>query len=392
VSLPEGPVPDVQSLGAGVRASRVRQLLDHPDRLSVEYQPIVDIRGPEIWGYEVLARLPGADGPSSWFSGARAEGLGTRLELLVLARAVSKLPVVPGERVLCVNVSAETLLHPGLLEMLTAAGALADRLVFELTEHLDPAVLAVLVPVLDQVRATGARVAVGDAAGGYVGLSGVAALHPEVVKIDRSVVNGAAADDVRRTLAELVRSEAARHGATVVAVGVENGEDLRLLTESGVRYVQGFLVGRPAPVMTELSPDVVTLLAGLVTTAQVGSAGLVRQPDDVQLAADGADVAPAHLHAVPDAAPASEFLRVVVTPNGTPVALVTGASEDGVRPVRVSLRVGMPWALGDVARAAAAREHSLRYDPVVVVDDDGRLEGVFGIGELLTHLAHQLDG
>jgi EAL domain-containing protein (putative c-di-GMP-specific phosphodiesterase class I) len=133
VSLPEGAVEDVQVLGAGVRASRVRQLLDHPDRLSVEYQPVVDIRGPSSWGYEVLARLPGAEGPTSWFTGARAEGLGTRLELLVLARVVSKLPVVPDERVLCVNVSAETLLHPGLLEMLSAAGSLADRLVFEVT-------------------------------------------------------------------------------------------------------------------------------------------------------------------------------------------------------------------------------------------------------------------
>jgi CBS domain-containing protein len=39
-----------------------------------------------------------------------------------------------------------------------------------------------------------------------------------------------------------------------------------------------------------------------------------------------------------------------------------------------------------------AREPQLRYDPVVVVDDEGRLEGVFGIGDLLTHLADQLEG
>jgi CBS domain-containing protein len=87
-----------------------------------------------------------------------------------------------------------------------------------------------------------------------------------------------------------------------------------------------------------------------------------------------------------------DFVRVVVTPAGAPVAMVVGPSEDDVRPVPVSLRVGMSWAITEVARAAVAREPQLRYDPVVVVDDEGRLEGVFGIGDLLTHLADQLEG
>jgi EAL domain-containing protein (putative c-di-GMP-specific phosphodiesterase class I) len=385
----------VQPLGAGVRAGRVRQLLAEPEKLSIEYQPVVDVRHRTVWGYEVLARLPGADSPSDWFSGAREEGLGPRLELLVLARSVARLPVIPDGRSLSVNVSVETLLHPGLRELIDATGEHANRIVLEVTEDLDGPTLLQLVPALEELRETGIRIAVGDAAGGYAGLSGVGALRPDIVKIDRSVVHGAHADDVRRALTELVRSQAVKQGATVVAVGIEDPEDLRLLVESGVRYVQGYLVGRPGPVMTELDTSVVTMLEQHAVAAQVGSGGLVRQPDDVTVASDDSDAAMA---LVPEQGAAAgglrepDFVRVVVTPTGAPVAMVVGPSEEDVRPVPVSLRVGMSWAITDVARAAAAREPQLRYDPVVVVDDEGRLEGVFGIGDLLTHLADQLDG
>jgi EAL domain-containing protein (putative c-di-GMP-specific phosphodiesterase class I) len=385
----------VQSLGAGVRAGRVRQLLAEPDKLSIEYQPVVDVRHRTVCGYEVLARLPGADSPSDWFSGAREEGLGPRLELLVLARSVARLPVIPDGRMLSVNVSVETLLHPGLRELIDATGELAHRIVLEVTEDLDGPTLLQLVPALEKLRETGVRIAVGDAAGGYAGLSGVGALRPDIVKIDRSVVHGAHADDVRRALTELVRSQAVKQGATVVAVGIEDPEDLRLLVESGVRYVQGYLVGRPGPVMTELDASVVATLEQYAVAAQVGSAGLVRQPDEVTVASDDSGAAVALLPEQDDSTTRErvpDFVRVVVTPAGAPVAMVVGPSEDDVRPVPVSLRVGMSWAITEVARAAVAREPQLRYDPVVVVDDEGRLEGVFGIGDLLTHLADQLEG
>jgi EAL domain-containing protein (putative c-di-GMP-specific phosphodiesterase class I) len=382
----------VQSLGAGVRAGRVRQLLAEPEKLSIEYQPVVDVRHRTVWGYEVLARLPGGDGPSDWFSGAREEGLGARLELLVLARSVARLPVMPDGRVLSVNVSIETLLDPGLPELLQAIGDLASRVVLEVTESLPPDVVQGLVPVVEALRETGVRFAVGDAAGGYAGLSGVGALRPDIVKIDRSVVHGAHADGVRRGMVELVLTQAARQGAMVVAVGVEDPEDLRLMAASGVRYLQGYAIGRPGPVMTELASDVEHLLAQLAIPMQVGSGGLVRQPHDV-LVADDEQPLPIRSVDVPGEAgdESSDFLRVVVTPSGMPVAMVTGPTEDDVRPVPVSLRVGMSWAIADVARAAMAREPGLRFDPIVVVDEDGALQGVFAMADLVRHLADQLD-
>lgn len=377
-------VEEAPSMGAVVRASRVRQMLDRPRMLSLEYQPVVDIGRRRVWGYEVLARLPGDEGPVAWFASAHQEGLGHRLDLLVLSRAIDRLQSLPEERCLSVNVAVDTLLHPSLPGTLELAGDQAYRLVLEMTEQVSAADLAAVAEALDVVRGFGARVALGDAAGGYAGLSRIGALRPDIVKIDRRVVHGAHQDDVRAELAELVRVQAARQGAQVVAVGIEAIEDLRLLAASGVRYAQGYLLGRPSPVLTELEPSVVAMLEG-IDSLRVASAGLMCQPDVVQAETEDVDA----LDFDTDADPPT-LVRVVVTPSKLPVALLIG-SEERPRAVPVSLKVGMSWPVAEVARAAATREPEHRYDPIVVVDEEGRLEGVFTVADLLAHLANQLE-
>lgn len=378
-------VEETPSMGAVVRASRVRQMLDRPRMLSLEYQPVVDIARRRVWGYEVLARLPGDEGPVAWFASAHQEGLGHRLDLLVLSRAIDRLEALPEERCLSVNVGVDTLLHASLPGTLELAGDQAYRLVLEITEQVGTADLPAVADALDVVRGFGARVALGDAAGGYAGLSGIGSLRPDIVKIDRRVVHGAHADGVRAELVELVQLQAARQGAHVVAVGIEAIEDLRLLAASGVRYAQGYLLGRPSPVLAELDPSVVAMLEG-IDSLRVASAGLVRQPDVVQ--ADGEDVDALDFDTDADL---PTLVRVVVTPSKLPVALLIG-SEERPRAVPVSLKVGLSWGITEVARAAATRDAEHRYDPVVVVDDHGHLEGVLTVADLLVHLANELDG
>ena len=83
----------------------VAKVLAQPSLLSLAYQPIVDVARAEIVGYEVLARLPGAESPAHWFELASRQGQGAQLQMLVLARVVSQLPAVPRGRFLSVNIS-----------------------------------------------------------------------------------------------------------------------------------------------------------------------------------------------------------------------------------------------------------------------------------------------
>jgi len=83
---------------------------------------------------------------------------------------------------------------------------------------------------------------------GRSSLEALLVLEPDVIKIDRAFVHGASRDaGARRRLERLVRT--ARHlSADIVAEGLERESDRALLRELGVRYAQGYLLGRPAPV------------------------------------------------------------------------------------------------------------------------------------------------
>jgi EAL domain-containing protein (putative c-di-GMP-specific phosphodiesterase class I) len=120
-----------------------------------------------------------------------------------------------------------------------------ERLVVELTEHQRVLMSAKLTYSLDQLRAAGVRIAVDDAGSGYAGLEHILDLRPDVLKLDRALVQGIAAHPGRQAMCDAMVRFAGRTGAVLVAEGVEDEEDLRVLRYLGVRHAQGFLLGRP---------------------------------------------------------------------------------------------------------------------------------------------------
>lgn len=350
-------------------AAAVQQVLTRPAMLSLAYQPIVDMSRGEVAGYEVLARLPGAAGPAWWFDRAHEQGVGSELELMVLERVVTQLRHVPGSRFLSVNISPEALAHPRVESIVKAAGQRACRLVLELTEQVPFADVDALVAVLAPLRALGALVAIDDAGADYAALSQLAVLRPDIVKIHSSLVSGAAADPAKLALAEVLGTYAGRLDAWIVATGLEEQADLIALVEAGIPLAQGYLLGRPGVVMTDLETAAAELVMDAVdrTSRSEGVSTLI-QP----VATD-------------EEAPAPP--RVVVTGENTPVAVVVTGGEPTVRTVPVSLQVTLSTPVTEVTRRAMARPPELRFDPVVVVDTAGALVGVFAMDELMLHLA-----
>src|SRR3954451_20905199 len=111
-----------------------RPLLATPDDLTLVFQPIVDLAGGTVAGYEALSRFPGTAGPDVWFAAAAEAGLGAELEALAIHKALAARPDLPDNTFLTVNVS------PHLLGADPVQDALATRpdlrrVVLELTEH-----------------------------------------------------------------------------------------------------------------------------------------------------------------------------------------------------------------------------------------------------------------
>ena len=89
------------------------------------------------------------------------------------------------------------------------------------------------------------RLAIDDVGAGFSSLRHIVLTAPDVLKIDRSIVDGVAADPVLRTLVHSLVDLAHGCSAVVVAEGIETAADAATLADLGVELGQGWHLGRP---------------------------------------------------------------------------------------------------------------------------------------------------
>jgi len=221
---------------------RIQQVLNVGDTLRIVYQPIVELSGLRVVGYEALSRFLGGRPPNEWYAEAHDVGLGVELEMLAISRAISE---PPPHGYLSVNVSPATLVSSAFQEFLQER--MAGRLVIELTEHVNVENYGALEENITLLRARGGRLAVDDAGSGYASLRHVVSLGPDIIKLDRSLIESMDQDAGRRELARSLNRFARRTGASLVAEGIERPEEYDTCRQVGIDCGQGFLFGRPAP-------------------------------------------------------------------------------------------------------------------------------------------------
>jgi EAL domain-containing protein (putative c-di-GMP-specific phosphodiesterase class I) len=237
--------------------TRVRELLDNQS-IQIALQPIVEIHTGRMLGAEALSRFPRDHGPpDEVFATGHAVGLGSELERLAARHAFDTLPMLGAETYLAINLTPVV-----AMELATVALGLPelplDRLVLEITEHSAVDNYELLRDSLAAARKRGLRLAIDDTGAGYASLHHVVQLHPDIIKIDRSLVDGNADNPALRSVIRAFTALACDLGATVVAEGVEKEVDLDSARELGVHAAQGYLLARPS---TEVE-DVRRWLAG----------------------------------------------------------------------------------------------------------------------------------
>ena len=247
----------VAELATQLRREEIEQEADQAVRGDIErfvsghgvwmvFHPIVDLETREEIGVEALARFGSIPmkPPDQWFAEATALELGLQLQLRTLKEALEALPKIPDGAFLSVNCSHRAAASPEFGERLEGV---EDRIVLEITEHEAIEDSAALAETLAPLRERGLRVAVDDVGAGYASLRHALQLAPDMVKMDISLTRGIDGDPGRRALATALISFAGETDMTIVAEGIETAGELHALRELGVRYGQGFYLGRPAP-------------------------------------------------------------------------------------------------------------------------------------------------
>ena len=210
------------------------------------FQPMVELDGGHVIGFEALTRFHDGTGPEARFAEAASLGLGADLELATLDLAVSASKGLPDDAFLSVNVTPNL-----VLDRPEALGDILERaarpIVLELTEHDavdDYVALRAALRAFDPE----VRVSIDDAGAGFASLRHVVMLEPDFVKLDRSWVTGIDTDPTRQAMVAGLSHFARTTGCDLVAEGIELEAERDTLAELDVRFGQGYLLGRPAVV------------------------------------------------------------------------------------------------------------------------------------------------
>jgi EAL domain-containing protein (putative c-di-GMP-specific phosphodiesterase class I) len=226
------------------------------DSLWLAFQPILTSDGHEVYGHEVLLRSdePNLTDPVQVLEAAELLGSLDELGRVIRERAVEAFEQLPSEGLMFVNLHPKDLADPALFLASEPLSRIARRVVLEITERSSLEKLDRVSERVATVRRMGFRIAVDDLGAGYAGLTTLAQLEPEIVKLDMSLVRDVNINPTKRKVVRSMTQLAREIGAMVVAEGVESEEELATVVNLGCDFVQGFYFARPERVSPSSRP------------------------------------------------------------------------------------------------------------------------------------------
>jgi EAL domain-containing protein (putative c-di-GMP-specific phosphodiesterase class I) len=392
---PVVPLESTQSTAATIAAcaAALPEVLTDPSQPRLLFQPIVDLSKGSVAGYEALARFDGpVDAtPDKWFAAAARAGLGPALESRVVRAALAARESLPANCFLTVNVTPRALTSAPVMDEFLRGGELAGLFV-ELTEEQAISDPDAMRRDLARLRDRGAMIALDDAGSGYSGLQRLLALGPELMKLDRSLVDGIDEDEAKRACVEMLIVLARRLGAWLLAEGVERTGELRELINLGVPLAQGFLLARPEPPWASLGAQTTARIR--VSARSAWSRGQVAALVEPVLLvpAEHADVirTTGYRSMSRNGTGEPQQLVVFLDEDGRPTSLaVRDDDTDNVREVELTLRLNITTSISDATPMCLARPAAQRFDPVLCTHDDGTVAGAVRIERIVGWLAER---
>lgn len=222
------------------------------------YQPKVSVATGELMGVETLVRWKHpSDGmvfPDQFIDTAESHGLIDALTHAVLTQAFVDTAVWNSQGLqlkVAVNVSMDNLAKVEFADFVAnqaqAAGIAPQMTVLEVTESRLMTDMRAPLEILTRLRLRRFRLSIDDFGTGHSSLAQLRNAPFEELKIDRSFVHGAHADETNRAIFFASLGLAKELGMEVVAEGVEDQADWDFLVQSGCDLAQGYFIGRPMP-------------------------------------------------------------------------------------------------------------------------------------------------
>lgn len=222
------------------------------NRLIPLFQPVVDLNGGGIIGYEGLIRGPmdsPLHSPIALFDRARRDGRVAELETRCHTTHIESFIQLGLEGKLFLNTSPDVMIGAHLGNAIPVPGrdaGVEGQIVIELTEGMGGISYDRLRDAIALYRKQGLQLALDDIGEGFSSLRRWSELRPEYVKIDKYFVQDIDRDPVKRQFVQAMVEIALQANATVIAEGIETEAELEAVRSLGVKCGQGYLLGYPS--------------------------------------------------------------------------------------------------------------------------------------------------
>jgi EAL domain-containing protein (putative c-di-GMP-specific phosphodiesterase class I) len=217
-------------------------------------QPIIDVATKEIRAWEMLTRGPAGtmlENPLTLFSVARQTGKLYELEMVVFEKALNQIASIGCKDDVFINFTPLTMGNSRFIRDVKRLfqnhmTISPKQITFEITERDSIEGMRDFIYNIKVLRLMGIRIAVDDTGSGYASLNTISEVMPDIIKIDRSVIQNIDKNAVKESMLKGLLLVAKEAGSLVVAEGIENEEEASVLSRNNVDLAQGFFYAKPA--------------------------------------------------------------------------------------------------------------------------------------------------
>ncbi|MBN2712502.1 MAG: EAL and GGDEF domain-containing protein [Planctomycetes bacterium] len=375
------------------------------------FQPIIDLYSGSPLGYEILTRgCSPLESATKIFNKAKEERRLWEIECECRRAAFSVISRLPAEErglKYFLNVSPELMSDPGFthgftIQALEREGLDPNHFIIEISESHRSFDYGTLEDFVRHYSNQGFTIALDNFGAGHSSFSTIISVNPHFIKLDRMVTENMHENAYKQLLVKSMVSFASSVEGAIVAEGVETWEELECAVRLGVRYAQGYLFSHPTPQPEKLKAEVHERLMQVIRKYNYPRIDLDETINNLVVMPKAIDAGTLLCESVDLLFKRNRSIdHIVILDERKPVGIITRqhfyVSTSGPfgypllqkKPAEVAAKsnplvVPNKMGLTTLSRLAMERMPEDLYDPVVVVDEEGKLIGSVTIKQLIS--------
>lgn len=219
-------------------------------KISMAFQPIVDIEQRHIYAYEALVRGTQQE-PAGEILSRVNDNNRYSFDQACRVKAIELVSQLHHTGRVSINFLPNAIYRPELCIRTTIAAAEKhqfplENIIFEITEGEKVDDNAHLVRIIQHYQECGFLTAIDDFGAGYSGLNLLVEFKPNIIKLDMFLIRDIDRDKARQAIVKGIVSVCNDLDIQIIAEGIETPEEFKALKSLGIRYYQGYYFAKPA--------------------------------------------------------------------------------------------------------------------------------------------------